>query len=72
MSEPNDAKGAASQACCDQFQETIMKTEKCPVCDWELKGDAKKVKVKDRTVTVCCDECAEKVKANPGKYLAKK
>ena len=49
-----------------------MKTKKCPVCDWELKGDAKKVKVKDRTVTVCCDECAEKVKANPGKFLTKK
>ena len=41
---------------------------KCPVCDWEIK-DAKTVKAGGKTVTVCCDECAAKVRENPAKYL---
>ncbi len=44
---------------------------KCPVCDWEIKDKGKTVKVGDRTVDVCCDECADKVKAEPKKYAAK-
>jgi len=43
---------------------------KCPVCDWEIK-DAKKVTVGGKTVTVCSDECAQKVRANPAKYAKK-
>jgi hypothetical protein len=44
----------------------------CPVCGWELKDDAKSVTVNNKSVTVCCDECAEKVKAEPAKYAAAK
>jgi endogenous inhibitor of DNA gyrase (YacG/DUF329 family) len=45
-----------------------MKTTKCPVCDWEIKDGGIKVKAGDKQITVCCDECAKKVKANPAKY----
>jgi YHS domain-containing protein len=44
---------------------------KCPVCDWEIK-DAKHVKVGGKTLTVCCDECAAKVRENPSKYAKAK
>lgn len=43
-------------------------TKKCPVCDWEIKEGGKSVKVEGKTVVVCCDECAAKVKADPGKF----
>lgn len=45
---------------------------KCPVCDWKLDKNAKDVKAGGRTVKVCCDECAEKLKASPEKYAAGK
>lgn len=35
----------------------------CPVCDWEIKDQGRKVRVEDREVVVCCDECAEKLRA---------
>ncbi|MCI0665656.1 MAG: hypothetical protein L0220_31755 [Acidobacteria bacterium] len=48
-----------------------MKTaKKCPVCDWEIKGDEVKVKVGGKEITVCCEDCAKKVEENPGKYKA--
>ncbi len=47
-----------------------MKTKKCPVCDWELKNAGKTVKLKNgAAVVVCCDDCAEKVRTHPEKYL---
>jgi len=49
----------------------LMKTaKKCPVCDWEIKDDEVKVKVGGKEITVCCEDCAKKVKENPGKYKA--
>ena len=45
-----------------------MKTIKCPVCDWEIKDVGIKVKAEGRELVVCCDDCAKKVKENPGKY----
>jgi ribosome-binding protein aMBF1 (putative translation factor) len=48
-----------------------MKTRKCPVCDWEIEGNGKTVKLEGTNVLVCCDECAEKVRSNPGKYPQK-
>ncbi|HKQ47172.1 MAG TPA: hypothetical protein VJZ71_03770 [Phycisphaerae bacterium] len=44
---------------------------KCPVCDDKLDPAAKSVRVDGRTVRVCCDECAEKVRANPAKFVRK-
>jgi ribosome-binding protein aMBF1 (putative translation factor) len=49
-----------------------MQAKKCPVCDWEIKDGGQKVKVAGGEVTVCCDECAQKVKADPGRYAPKK
>jgi ribosome-binding protein aMBF1 (putative translation factor) len=48
-----------------------MKNKTCPVCNWEIKDDGKTVKVENTKVVVCCEDCAEKVKANPRKYLPK-
>jgi len=44
-----------------------MKNDKCPVCDWEIKDGGIKVRIGGKTVTVCCDECAEKAKAGATK-----
>jgi hypothetical protein len=48
-----------------------MKAKKCPVCDWEIKDAGKKVKLGSKEIVVCCDECADKAKAAPGKYGGK-
>ncbi len=39
-----------------------MKT-KCPVCDWEIEK-AVSVALPERTVEVCCDDCADKLRSN--------
>ncbi len=46
-----------------------MKNKKCPVCDWEIKDGGKTVNVENTRILVCCDDCAEKVKASPRRYL---
>ena len=35
---------------------------KCPVCDYVIEKDRVDVKLGDKIVTVCCQECAEKLK----------
>ena len=47
-----------------------MAIEKCPVCDWAINDGGIKVKVAGKEVTVCGDECVEKVKENPQQYAA--
>lgn len=47
-----------------------MNTSKCPVCDWAINDGGIKVTVAGKEITVCCDECAEKVKENPSQYAA--
>ena len=46
-----------------------MKTKKCTVCGDEIKGVGIKVKVGGEEVTVCCADCAKKVKENPTEYI---
>jgi hypothetical protein len=36
-------------------------TMKCPVCDWDIEKPLS-VTVSGRTVSVCCEECADKLK----------
>jgi ribosome-binding protein aMBF1 (putative translation factor) len=48
----------------------IMKSAKCPVCDWEIKDGGIKVKVGGKEITVCCDDCAKQAQAEPKKYAA--
>lgn len=43
-------------------------TTKCPVCDYEIQDGGTKVQVGGKDVTVCCDQCATKVKENPEQY----
>lgn len=39
-----------------------MTATTCAACDCKLDANAIKVKIGGRTVEVCCDECAEKLK----------
>lgn len=48
-----------------------MKIDKCPVCEWDMKDGGLKVKVAGKEITVCCEECAAKVKGDPAAYAAK-
>ena len=45
-----------------------MAAKTCPVCDSEIKDGGIKVPVGNAEVVVCCDDCAEKAKADPAKY----
>lgn len=38
-----------------------MTTTKCPVCQWDIEKTVN-VALAERTVSVCCDECADKVR----------
>ena len=39
-----------------------MTAKTCAACDCELDGNPIKVKLAGRTVEVCCEECADKLK----------
>lgn len=39
-----------------------MNSRTCAVCDYVLDGDPIKVEIGGKTVEVCCDECAQKLK----------
>ena len=39
-----------------------MKANTCAACDYELDANAIKVTVGGKTVEVCCEECAQKLK----------
>lgn len=45
-----------------------MAAKKCPVCDWTIEGGGKDVEIAGKALTVCCDDCAQKLKAEPDKY----
>jgi ribosome-binding protein aMBF1 (putative translation factor) len=40
-----------------------MAMETCPVCGWDMQDGGIKIKVAGRELTVCCDACAEKARA---------
>jgi YHS domain-containing protein len=45
------------------------KEKKCPVCGWNIiTEEARTLKISGKTIEVCCDDCAEKVKSNSQKY----
>jgi hypothetical protein len=45
-----------------------MTEQTCAACDCKLDATAIKVKIGNRVVEVCCEECAQKLReANPGK-----
>jgi hypothetical protein len=39
-----------------------MAAKTCAACDCQLEGNSIKVKIGGRTVEVCCDDCAQKLK----------
>jgi len=41
-----------------------MPTKKCPVCAWEIEDGGKTVEIDGKTVIVCSDECAAKLRAS--------
>jgi hypothetical protein len=42
--------------------ERIMSERTCAACDYRLDANAIKVKIGGKTVEVCCEECAQKLK----------
>jgi ribosome-binding protein aMBF1 (putative translation factor) len=47
----------------DHGQEKKTMAERtCAACDYPIEGDAIKVSIGGKTVEVCCDECAQKLK----------
>ncbi len=48
-----------------------MATKKCPVCGWDIKDQGHAVKVKEKTVVVCCEDCVKEVEKSPAKYAGK-
>ena len=50
----------------------VMKSKKCPVCDWDIQGGGIKIKVGGKEITVCCDDCAKKAEESPAKYAGVK
>jgi hypothetical protein len=47
---------------CTTEEERIMDKRTCAACDCELDDSAIKVKLRGRTVEVCCDDCAKKLR----------
>lgn len=45
-----------------------MKTIKCPVCDWEIQDGGIQIEAGGKKIMVCCEDCASKVREDPGKY----
>jgi ribosome-binding protein aMBF1 (putative translation factor) len=43
-------------------KEKVMAERTCAACDYKLDGNAIEVKIGGKTVEVCCDECAQKLK----------
>jgi len=43
-------------------QESVMTEKTCAACDYPLDANAIKVKIGGRTVEVCCEECAQKLR----------
>jgi hypothetical protein len=39
-----------------------MADKTCAACDCKLEGESTKVKIGGKTVEVCCDDCAQKLK----------
>ena len=44
----------------------VMTEKTCAACDCKLDENAIKVKLSGKTVEVCCDECARKLKEAHG------
>lgn len=40
----------------------VMADKTCAACDCKLEGESIKVKIGGKTVEVCCDDCAVKLK----------
>jgi hypothetical protein len=42
--------------------ESFMVEKTCAACDYKLDANSIKVKIGGKTVEVCCEECAQKLK----------
>ena len=47
-------------------RDRAMQTQTCPVCDYALDASAIQVTLGARTVAVCCEECAQKLRETEG------
>jgi hypothetical protein len=44
------------------YRRSIMNETTCAACDYPLDGNAIKVTIGGRTVEVCCEDCAQKLR----------
>jgi hypothetical protein len=44
------------------IEEKVMTERTCAACDCKLEENAVRVKIGGKTVEVCCDDCAQKLK----------
>jgi ribosome-binding protein aMBF1 (putative translation factor) len=51
-------------------ESNIMVETTCAACDCKLDGNSFKVKIGGKTVEVCCDDCARKLKEAHGSAAA--
>jgi hypothetical protein len=49
-------------SCAHSPRRTTMNTRTCAACDDPLDGNAIQVKIGNRVVEVCCEECAQKLR----------
>jgi hypothetical protein len=49
-----------------------MTAKTCAACDCKLDANLIKVKIGGKTVEVCCDDCAEKLKEAHGSAASRK
>lgn len=64
-------KGKIAKQHWDQIQANLIAAQgKCPVMGKPLPKNAASIVVSGRKVFVCCPPCTNKIKADPGKYLA--
>jgi hypothetical protein len=47
-----------------------MTQKTCAACDYKLDENAITVKIGDRVVEVCCEECAQKLREASGKQTS--
>lgn len=67
VAEAEKAKCEADNAKCSMSEKAVVK---CIVCDKACEK-AVSVKAGDKTLSVCCEACAAKVKESPEKFVKK-
>ena len=55
-----------------RVRRNVMLPKRCAACDCNLDGNSIKVSIGGKTVEVCCDECAQKLKEAHASAIAER